>query len=54
MATKCLTLFQETRTVTGKKNTRHVDIFDRSKRIETMGYIESMRRKDQGLSLDKP
>ena len=49
MATKCLTLFHETRTVTGKKNSQHIGIFGRSKcnPIESMGYIEIIRIKDK-------
>ena len=41
MATKFLTLFQVTRTETGRNNTRHVGIFGKCKPIESIGYIES-------------
>ena len=36
MGTKCVTLFQETRTVTGRKNTRQVGIFGKCKPIKNM------------------
>ena len=49
LKTKCLTLFQETKTVTGKNNDRHAGFFSKCKPIETMGYIESMRIKDMNL-----
>ena len=41
MATKCLTLFQETRTVNGRTNTRHVGIFRKCKSMESIGYNKS-------------
>ena len=46
MATKCLTLFQETRIVFGRNNTQHEGTFGKCKPIECLGYIKSMKIKD--------